>query len=473
MKAPLCDALIAYREEAPLRLHVPGHKGVCPYGMELLGEDIFSIDSTEVPGLDDLHHPRGPILQAQRLLARAYGADESFFLVNGTTGGIHAALLAILSRGDKVLIPRNAHKSVIGGVILCGAIPIYLKPTYVKSLGHASHISIEEVKGALKAHPDAKCLVVTNPDYWGLAGDIVGMVNLAHGAGIPLVIDEAHGPHFSFHPELPPSGLEAGADVVVQSPHKLLGSLTQTSFLHWKGSRVSVERLRLSLRLIGTSSPSYPLMASLDAVRRLMELQGRELLDAALLMADKMRATINKIDGFKCFTQGNLEGVAMDPTKLIITGRELGLTGYDLGALLRKEHGIQVEFADLNNVLVIVTIGDKGYVGERLIGALGEMADKMRGQRPLIFQGSMEQIPMPEQDLTPQEAFFASYEWVELRDAVGRTSQAVVAPYPPGIPLLCPGERIEKEVIEVLEKLKYAGAMIHGLEEDSLVAVVK
>lgn len=479
---PLRDALLAYNSRRYLRLHVPGHKGRSLDDMEFMGREVFELDVTELPGLDDLHEPSGPIREAQRLLAEAYGADESFFLVNGTTGGLHAALMAICRPGDKVILPRNVHRAVIGGLILSGTDPVYLRPEVSRVLGVASIISPEELRRGLTTFPEARCVVMINPDYLGVAGDVETLVGMAHRAGMSVIADEAHGAHFSFHPHLPPSAVKVGADITVQSAHKLLGSLTQTSFLHLKRGMVCAERLRSALRILQTTSPSYPLMVSLDVVRRRMVIRGEELLQALLDLAEEIRREINRIEGFRCFDAEDLDlkgKFALDPTKLVISGVELNISGYELARTLREIHGIQVEFADLNNALAILTIADIG--GEevrRLIRVLQQISlerNQARGRathRDLpLFE--VELPAFPEKILTPREAFFAPHEWVDLEDAKGRISWDVVAPYPPGVPLLCPGEQVTSEVIEYLRYLKGAGARFHGLKDDRFMAVLR
>ncbi len=476
--APLLDALLDYSSQKPLRLHMPGHKGRCLEDMASISHKIFEFDVTEVPGLDDLHEPSGVIKEAQILLSQAYGADESFFLVNGTTGGLHAALMATCKPGDKVILPRNVHRSVIGGVILSGTDPVYLRPEVSRFLGATAIISSEELKQALALTPDARCLIVVNPDYWGIAGDIGLLVNLAHMAHVPVIADEAHGPHLLFHSDLPLSAIQAGADITVQSAHKLLGSLTQSSFLHLKKGIVCRERLCSALKLLQSTSPSYPLMASLDVVRMRMAMNGKELLGAVLDLCRELRSTINETEGFCCFDEDDLdieENFTIDPTKLVISGRELGISGYELARILRDDHGIQVELADLNNILIMITIADidKEEI-KRLIKALQHISLK-RGKslKRGINSISLNLPDLPEKVLNPRDAFFSSQRLMELKEARGKICGEIIAPYPPGIPLLCPGELITDEIIEYLNFIRDAGAKIHGLKENHLVSVIK
>lgn len=476
-RAPLLEALKNHAAEKIISFHMPGHKGGKGIDKELgdwLGQNTLSIDLTEIPGTDDLHRPESVIKEAQELAAEAFGADFSFFLVNGTSAGIQAMILAVCGPGDKIIVSRNVHRSILGGIILAGAYPVYVGPEINQQWGMALGVTPQKVEEALKKHPEAKGVLLVNPTYYGVTSDLQSIAQLVHSYGKPLLVDEAHGPHLKFHSELPLSALEAGADLCAQGVHKILGGMTQASLLHLQGSRVELNKVQNALRIVQTTSPSYVLMASLDGARRQMALEGRGLLEKTIQLAQKAREKINTLAGFSCLGAeviGRIGAYQLDWTKLTVNCEKTGFTGQQIEGLLRKKYRIQPELTDPNHLLFIWTIGDGEEELERLVEALGEISQL----RPKQFY--LEELidywgVLPEQVLAPREAFFAEKERISLEDALGRVSGEMVAPYPPGIPVLAPGEKIDSNLLACLLDIKKKGLKVQGPEDSSLESLL-
>ncbi len=469
-RTPLFDALVSLAESRKVSFHTPGHKsgkGISTRFRKFVGPKIFTIDLTTLDEVDCLQRPVGVIKEAQELAAEAYGADHSFFLINGTTGGNHAMILSAANPGDEILVARNAHKSILTGIVMSGATPRFFLPAFDQELGILLNVTGEAVRIAVEQHPHARILSLTSPNYYGVAADLRGIVAEAKGRGILVLVDEAHGPHLHFHPNLPTSALDAGAHVCVQSTHKILGGMTQSSMLHVKGGEIDHARVVRLLHLLQSTSPSYILMASLDLARMQMATEGKKLLSKAIDLARDARERINRIPGLSCFGEADLPegGFSLDVTKLTICVKRLGLTGFEASALLNAEFGIQVEMADLFNVLVIVSIGDRRDDLDRLVAALDSLAG--RGARakdrrpipsPLPPMGQQFQIP-------PRDAFFGPSEHLPLAKAEGRISSDIVTIYPPGIPVLVPGEEVGASTIDYLLSLASYGARIDGVLE--------
>lgn len=469
-QTPLFDALREYVDRDTLPFHVPGHKkgiGMDTEFREFIGENPFKIDVTVFKLVDSLHHPTGPIKKAQELAADAYKADASFFSIHGTSGAIQAMILSVVSDGDKIIVPRNVHKSVTAGIILSGAIPVFMQPELDKKLGIAHGVTPETVKKTLEENPDAKAVLLINPTYYGVATDIKKIADIVHEYDIPLIVDEAHGPHLAFSEKLPMSALEAGCDICSQSTHKIIGSLTQASLLHVKGNRVNPKRVQQVLNLMQTTSPSYILMASLDCARRQIALEGKELLEKTIDLCEYTRSEINKIPGFYCFGKevlGAPGSFAFDPTKLTISCRELGITGYELDTILAEKYHIQMELSDFYNVLAVGSFGDTKEGMERLLSALKEISNDYFGKRPAT--PDFLDIPaIPNKKLNPRDAFNSEKTDVLLVESEGLISGEFLLAYPPGIPILCPGEVITKEIIDYVEDLKRANLYVQGTED--------
>lgn len=469
-ETPLFDALMEYVNRETIPFHVPGHKkghGIDEEFKNFIGENPFKIDVTVFKLVDSLHHPTGPIKKAQQLAADAYGSDASFFSIHGTSGAIQAMIMSVVNSGDTIIIPRNVHKSITAGIILSGAKPVYMQPELDKNLGIAHGVTPETVEKTLKENPHAKAVLIINPTYYGVATDIKKIADIVHSYNIPLIVDEAHGPHLAFNEKLPISAMEAGADICAQSTHKIIGALTQGSLLQVKSKYIDVSRVQQILNLLQTTSPSYILMASLDCARRQIALNGTELLNKAIDLANYARAEINKIPGFHSFGPELLgrPGVhALDPTKITITCRDLGITGFDLDMILSNKYHIQMELSDLYNVLAVGSFGDTKENIDKLIEALKEISAEYmeKAQRKPDFLD----IPaIPELVRDPRDAFNSPKESVSLRDSIGSVSGEMLLAYPPGIPILCPGEIITKEIIDYVEELKAVGLYVQGTED--------
>ncbi|MCG3112127.1 MAG: aminotransferase class I/II-fold pyridoxal phosphate-dependent enzyme [Candidatus Manganitrophus sp. SB1] len=484
-KTPLFDAMVSLAESRKVSFHTPGHKsgkGISTRFRKFVGPKIFSIDLTTLDEVDSLQKPKGVIKEAQELAAKAYGADRSFFLVNGTTGGNHAMILAACGPRDKVLVARNAHKSVLAGLIFSGAEPIFFSPAVDDNLKLTLNVTYETTLRAIDAHPEAKALFLTSPNYYGICADLERIIPYAHSKGLVVMVDEAHGPHLKFHPDLPISGVEAGADLVVQSTHKIIGGMTQASMLHAQGPRVDMTTLAQVLRFVQSTSPSYILMASLDLARMQMATEGEKLLDKAIKLAAEARSKINRIPGVSCFDKAMVKNPLFSPmgdfdiTKLTITVRDLGLTGYQASQILNNKYHIQVEMADPFNVLVIVSIGDRRDDLNRLVDALRDMSKEYHGkpsQSSFIAEVSLPPFGKAGQ-MTPREAFFRDYRYAPLDESGGLISSEIITVYPPGIPLLVPGEIVTQEVIDYIRKMDRLGATVDGLNaSNSTIAVVK
>ncbi|NPV88573.1 aminotransferase class I/II-fold pyridoxal phosphate-dependent enzyme [Coprothermobacteraceae bacterium] len=473
-RTPYFSGLLAYIAKHRASFHMPGHKrgrGIHPDFKAFLGENVFLLDLTEVQGVDYLHKPTGILREAMDLLADAYGADESFFLINGSTVGNHAALMAVGGPSKRILIARNSHRSVVGGLILNGSVPVYMPVQVDPELGITTSVLPETLEQYLTQY-SVDAVFVTNPNYYGISGDIKALVDVAHRHGVPIVVDEAHGAHLHFHEDLPTSAVDAGADIVVQSTHKTLSSMTQSSWMHVVGDLVDREQLRTALRTLQSSSPNYVLLASLDVARMQMATEGRELLEYALEVAQYLRASINEIPGLYCFGDERIGRFGIhdvDLTKITINTLGIGLTGYRVEELLNDELGVEVELSDPNNVLAFVTIGDDYENADRLIKAMSDLSERYHARLPKLETAAVHTFPeLPEVVMTPREAFFAERERVPFREAVGRVSAEAVVLYPPGIPVIAPGERVTPETYDYIMRRKEEGAEVQGAGDPEL-----
>jgi len=429
--------------------------------------DIFKIDLTELPGLDNLHNPKGPIAGAQSLAAGLYGADRTFFLVNGTSVGLQALLMVVCRPGEKIIIPRDSHRSVLTGLVLSGADPVYLVSSMVEGFGIPEGPDQAQPARALEACGAAKGVLITYPNYYGIAAGLKNMAKAVHGAGRPLVADEAHAAHFPFHPSLPESGLSCGADASVMSMHKMGGSLTQSSLLHLQGGYIDPEETAAALACLQTSSPSYPLLVSLDLARHLLAERGRELLDGAVQKAGQVRESAEKIPGLKVLSGRHLKkGYSLDPTRITISGAGLGLSGFQLSAMLVK-YGVHVEMADFVNIVAVIGIGTTEEDCGRLVDSLKEIS---RERRPVARSLPAPPVlpALPPQRLTPRQAWFSGKRKVLLEDCAGLVCGEWAAVYPPGIPVIYPGEEFTPEIVEYLKWVKAAGAPVAGPADPEL-----
>ncbi len=474
-ETPLFTALRAYAASLPLQFHIPGHKrgtGMDPEFSDFFGLNALSIDLINIPPLDDLHNPHGIIKQAQDLAAEAFLADRTFFSVQGTSGAIQTMIMSVANPGDTIIVPRNIHKAVVTGLILSGARPVFLKPIIDERLGIAHGITPESVAEALNEHPEAKGVLVINPTYYGFATDLVQIVQIAHQRGVPVLVDEAHGIHIRFHDKLPLSAMQAGADLAATSVHKLGGSLVQSSVLNLKGNLVSPERVKTVFSLLTTTSTSYLLMASLDAARRFLATQGRKNLERTMHLAENARKAINTFPGL--YSPGSdligSKAFAYDPTKLLIHVKDLGLTGHEVDNWLRKTYNIEVELSDLYNILCIISIGDNEDTVGALVKAFMELSRESEAW--IKIPDFPEQLPeTPELCLSPREAFYAKGEAIPLDKSLGRVSKELVMVYPPGIPIIMPGEIINRPCLEYIKNAKAFILPIQGPEDPTLASI--
>ncbi|MFO7273439.1 MAG: aminotransferase class I/II-fold pyridoxal phosphate-dependent enzyme [Bacillota bacterium] len=480
-ETPLFTGLIRHAARNPIQFHIPGHKkgaGMAPEFREYIGERALAIDLINIAPLDDLHNPHGIIREAQALAAEAFGADHCFFSVQGTSGAIIAMIMTVCGPGDKILVPRNVHKSVLTGIVLSGALPIFMNPDLDYDLGIAHGVSLEAVRHALDQHPDAKGVLVINPTYYGVAADLKGIVELAHSRGVPVLVDEAHGVHLAFHDALPLSAMQAGADMAATSVHKLGGSLTQTSILNVREGLINPGRVQAILSMLTTTSTSYLLLASLDVARKQLATRGRELIDRAVQLAERARRQIAEIPGLYCLGPDVIGHSSsrfdFDPTKLLINVKELGVTGVEVENLLRAEFNIEVELSDLYNILCIISLGHTAEDVDALVAALREISRRFYRQRP----ANVVKVKVPVTPILamhPRKAFYAKTEVVPIEEAVGRVIAEPIMVYPPGIPILLPGEIVAEENLDYLEECIRAGLPVQGTEdpEIKMVKVVK
>ncbi len=473
-RAPFFDSLVNTRQQHnPVSFHMPGHKfnaALLPELTDFFGEGVVTGDLNEaVPTIDYLHAATGTLVEAQRLAAAAVGADHTFFLINGSTVGNQAMLMAAVRDGQKVIITRAAHRSVYAGLILSGATPVYILPHAHPQVHFPLAVEVSAVQNRLDEYPDVVAIHVTSPNYYGYLSDVRGLVELAHDHHIPLLVDEAHGAHLCFHPDLPPSAVQLGADVVVQSPHKTLGAITQAAWLHLNGERIPFTLLQYLVAILQSSSPNVIFTGSLDVARRQMALHGKALLDQTLERAARARTAIRAIPGLWCYGDelvGEYGIAACDPTKLVIRVMGTGLTGKAFAAELWSRFNITVEFADPWQVICSITIADTPDKIDRLIEALRHVAKDQRGATALrADRVELASPPLPQLILNPRQATFRSSRRVPLSEARDQVCAEQVIPYPPGIPLLMPGEVVSAEMIEYVQYLLRQRIKIVGPED--------
>ncbi|MGM9955824.1 MAG: aminotransferase class I/II-fold pyridoxal phosphate-dependent enzyme [Peribacillus sp.] len=473
-ETPLYTALLQHSKKNPVQFHIPGHKkgkGMDPDFRDFIGENALSIDLINISPLDDLHQPKGIIKKAQDLAAEAFGADHTFFSVQGTSGAIMTMVMSVCGPGDKIIVPRNVHKSVMSAIVFSGAVPIFINPEIDKDLGISHGITIEAVEKTLKEHSDAKGLLVINPTYFGISADLQSIVELAHTYHMPVLVDEAHGVHIHFHEELPLSAMQAGADMAATSVHKLGGSMTGSSVLNVKDGLVSANRVQAILSMLTTTSTSYILLASLDTARRQLATNGREMIDGAIRLAEYARNAINEIPYLYCVGKEILASKAAfsyDPTKLIISIKELDITGYDVEKWLREKHNIEVELSDLYNILCLITPGDSITEVDILINALKDLSEEFKEWA--ADHGRIEVLlpDTPPLALSPREAFYAETEVVPIEESVGKISAEFIMVYPPGIPIFIPGELITEDNIAYIQKNIEVGLPVQGPEDPEI-----
>ena len=465
-KAPVYEALCQYRENRIVSFDVPGHKQGKgnPVLTEFLGKQCMSVDVNSMKPLDNLCHPVSVIKEAEELMADAFGAAHAFFMVNGTSSAVQAMVMSVCKRGDKIIMPRNVHRSSINALIVCGAVPVYVNPGVNKQLGIPLGMSVDSVKRAIKQHPDAKAIIVNNPTYYGVCSNLREIVRIAHEAGMKVLVDEAHGTHFYFGDYMPLSAMSVGAYMAAVSMHKTGGSLTQSSAL-LLGEGISEGYVRQIINLTQTTSASYLLLSSLDISRRNLALNGKAIFERVTTLANYGIKEINKLGGLYAFSRELINGDTIfdfDPTKISVHTRDIGLAGIEVYDILRDKYEIQIEFGDIGNILAIVSVGDKILNIERLISALYEVKRLYsKSSAGMLDHEYIEPVVV----CSPQEAFYSKKIQLPLKETLGKICAEFVMCYPPGIPILAPGELITKDALEYIIYAKEKGCNLTGAED--------
>lgn len=445
-----------------------------PEFREFIGDNILNIDLINIAPLDDLHQPIGVIKEAQQLAAEAFGADATYFSVQGTSTAIMAMILTVCGNGDKIIVPRNVHKSILSAIIFAGARPVFLSPVRDTKLGIDHGVTTRSVRRALERHPDAVAVLVINPTYYGVCTHLKEIVELVHEYDIPVLVDEAHGALIHFSDELPLSAMQAGADMAATSIHKLGGSMTQSSILNIRAKLINPQRVQTILSLLTTTSTSYPLLASLDTARRQLALHGKQLAERTLRLANAARESINQIDGLHSFGEELLGDEAtydFDPTKLSIHVRRLGITGYDAENWLRDNFNLEVELSDMYNILCLITPGDDEASISILVEAIRALSAAYYPLADNVPEVVVEIPDIPHLSLTPRDAFYGETELIPFRESAGRIIAEFIYVYPPGIPILLPGEIISQENINYIVDHISVGLPVKGPEDRSVTNV--
>jgi lysine decarboxylase len=476
--APYLDALVAHAFRGSGRFHVPGHKGgpgADPALRFALGDRALAVDiPQDIEGIDLGPSPT-PYERAEALAAQAYGAQRTWFLTNGATQGNHALCLSLAAMGTRVVAQRNSHASLVDGLVLSGGMPSFVAPEYDAELGMAHGVTPEALAAALDRTPDARAVFIVSPTYYGMAADVEGCARVAHEAGVPIVVDQAWGPHFGFHPDLPPSALAQGADAVLTSTHKLVGSLTQSAMLHVAGTgRIDVAAVSRAVRLVRSTSQSSLLLGSLDAARRQLAVHGEALLHDTLAAVHRTREKLREVDGLALIGPelvGRPGVVGWDPLRIVLDVRATGRSGYEVADALRHSYDVQAELATHATVVLLAGIAENPAVLERMAGDVEETvkAITVAGSSEALVRaaGALEN----EMVVSPRDAFLGVAEVVPVDAAVGRVSCESIAGYPPGIPALLPGERITEETVAYLRELNDSGARLHGASDPAFATI--
>ncbi|MCI5620472.1 MAG: aminotransferase class I/II-fold pyridoxal phosphate-dependent enzyme [Lachnospiraceae bacterium] len=465
-RAPIYEALEEFKSRRVVPFDVPGHKRGRgnPELVKLFGEKCVGLDVNSMKPLDNLCHPVSVIRDAEQLAAEAFGAENAFLMVGGTTSAVQSMILSVCKAGDKIILPRNVHKSAINALVLCGAIPVYVNPETNNMLGISLGMEVSQVEKAIKENPDAVAVLVNNPTYYGICSDLRSIVKLAHEHGMKVLADEAHGTHLYFGKGLPVSAMAAGADMASVSMHKSGGSLTQSSILLLNHG-VNADYVRQIINLTQTTSASYLLLASLDISRRNLALRGEESFDKVVKMAEYAREEINSIGGYYAYGRDLVNGGSIydyDVTKLSVYTLGNGLAGIEVYDLLRDEYDIQIEFGDICNILAYISIGDRIQDIERLVGALADIERLYKKDKTGMLAG---EYIAPQVIVSPQKAFYSEKVSLPVRQAAGRICGEFVMCYPPGIPIVAPGEMITQEIVEYIIYAKEKGCSMQGTED--------
>ena len=465
-RAPIYEALEKFSRQRVVPFDVPGHKRGRgnPELARLLGEKCVSMDVNSMKPLDNLCHPVSVIRDAEKLAADAFGAESAFLMVGGTTSAVQSMVMSVVKAGEKIILPRNVHRSVMGALVLCGAIPVYVNPETDARLGIPLGMSLKQLERTIECTPDAKAILVNNPTYYGICSDLRSIVKLAHEHNMLVIADEAHGTHFYFGEGLPVSAMAAGADMAAVSMHKSGGSLTQSSLL-LAGSRINGDHVRQIINLTQTTSASYLLLSSLDISRRNLALRGKEAFARVIELADYAREEINDVGGWYAYGKELVNGDSIfdfDRTKLSVYTLDVGLAGIEVYDILRDEYDIQIEFGDLGNILAYLSIGDRKRDVERLVSAMSEIRRLYEKDRTGMMEN---EYISPVVAVTPQYAFYSPKQSLPLEETAGRICSEFVMCYPPGIPILAPGERVTSKILDYIRYAKEKGCQMTGPED--------
>ena len=471
--APVHEALVQHRRSRIVPFDVPGHKQGRgnPALRAFLGEACLSVDVNSSKPLDNLCHPTGVIKEAEELAAEAFGADYAYFMVNGTTSAVQAMIMDSIHEGDTLILPRNVHRSSLNALVLTGGIPAYVNPGIHPHLGIPLGMVLEDVIRTMDEHPEAKAVLVNNPTYYGVCPALQEIVRIAHERGMRVLADEAHGTHLYFGADLPPAAMHCGADLAAVSVHKTGGSLTQSSILLASKRVVNPDHLRTTINLIQTTSASYLLMSSLDLARRTLALEGKDIFGRVVELARYARREINAIGGYHAFARDIVNGqgcYGFDETKLSIHTLDIGLAGIEVHDLLREEYGIQIEFGDLGNILAILSMGDNEYAIERLASSLAEIRRRFAKDKTGMLET---EYIAPDVVVSPKQAYNSASRAVDIHASSGGISSEFVMCYPPGIPIIAPGERITQELIDHVLYSKAKGCLVTGAEDLTLQTI--
>ena len=465
-RAPIYEALEKFSRQRVVPFDVPGHKRGRgnPELAKLLGEKCVSMDVNSMKPLDNLCHPVSVIRDAEKLAADAFGAESAFLMVGGTTSAVQSMVMSVVKAGEKIILPRNVHRSVMGALVLCGAVPVYVNPETDARLGIPLGMSLKQLERTIECTPDAKAILVNNPTYYGICSDLRSIVKLAHEHNMLVIADEAHGTHFYFGEGLPVSAMAAGADMAAVSMHKSGGSLTQSSLL-LAGSRINGDHVRQIINLTQTTSASYLLLSSLDISRRNLALRGKEAFAQVIELADYAREEINDVGGWYAYGKELVNGDSIfdfDRTKLSVYTLDVGLAGIEVYDILRDEYDIQIEFGDLGNILAYLSIGDRKRDVERLVSAMSEIRRLYEKDRTGMMEN---EYISPVVAVTPQYAFYSPKQSLPLEETAGRICSEFVMCYPPRIPILAPGERVTSKILDYIRYAKEKGCQMTGPED--------
>ena len=464
--APIYEALQKFKRMRVVPFDVPGHKrGRGNKELtEFIGQSCMDVDVNSMKPLDNLCHPVSVIREAEDIASEAFGASHAFFMVGGTTSAVQSMIMYACKDGDKIILPRNVHRSAINSLILCNAVPVYVNPDVNNQLGIALGMSVEQVKKAIEENPDAKAVLVNNPTYYGICSDLKRITEIAHAHNMLVLVDEAHGPHFYFGDNFPITAMKAGADIASVSMHKSGGSLTQSSFL-LMGEKINSDYMRQIINLTQTTSASYLLLSSLDISRKRLALHGKEIFAKTVEMAEYARSEINSIGGYYAYSKELINGDSIydfDISKLSIHTLPVGLAGIEVYDLLRDEYDIQIEFGDIGNILAYLSVGDRKQDIERLISALSEIRRRFgKSKAGMLSQEYINPIVAE----TPRKAFYADKISLPLDETCGKICTEFVMCYPPGIPILAPGELITMDIIKYIKYAKEKGCSMTGTED--------